>query len=222
MSDAAGHGTHAHGEGTGGQAPAEFWEALYTERGQRWSGRVNASTADVVRGIAPGRSLDLGCGEGGDVLWCAGEGWDATGVDISPTAVRRGEEAARAAGLGGRARFVVADLATWQPDGLFDLVTASFLQSPVELERGEVLRRFASVLAPGGRLVVVAHAAAPPWMSPEHAGHAEFPTPASEVAEIGLVDGWTVEVAEVRQRDAVGPDGATAVLDDSVVVLRRG
>lgn len=124
---------------------------------------------------------------------------------------------------GDRARFVVGDLTTWQPDGQVDLVTASFLQSPVELSRGEILRRFASYLAPGGWLVVVAHAAPPPWMTAEHAGHREFPTPASEVAEIGL-DGesWTVEVAEVRRRAAVGPDGTHAELDDSVVVLRRG
>lgn len=213
----------AHGHGSDERPPAEFWEQMYAESGRRWSGRVNASTADVVRGLAPGRSLDLGCGEGGDVLWCAREGWDAVGVDISPTAVQRGTEAAAAEGLGDRARFVVGDLTTWQPDGQVDLVTASFLQSPVELSRGEILRRFASYLAPGGRLVVVAHAAPPPWMSAEHAGHGEFPTPASEVAEIGLDgEGWTVEVAEVRRRSAVGPDGTHAELDDSVVVLRRG
>lgn len=218
MSDAHGHGTHDHGHDE--QPPAEFWEAMYAEGGRRWSGKVNASTADVVRGLEPGRSLDLGCGEGGDVLWCARNGWDATGVDISPTAVARGTEAAAAEGLD--ARFAVGDLATWEPDGSFELVTASFLQSPVELSRGGILRRIAQHVVPGGRLVVVAHAAPPPWMSAEHAGHGEFPTPASEVAEIGLVEaGWTVEVAEVRRRVAVGPDGTEAELDDSVVVLRR-
>ncbi|MGP7959805.1 class I SAM-dependent methyltransferase [Sanguibacter sp. A247] len=204
-------------------SPAEFWEELYTEEGRRWSGRVNASTADVVRGLAPGRSLDLGCGEGGDVVWCARNGWEATGVDISPTAIARGEAAAAADGLGERTHFVVADLATWAPATAFDLVTASFFQSPVELSRGEILRRVAASIAPGGHLVVVSHAAAPPWMTAKHEGHGTFPTPESEVAEIALDPAtWTVIVAEVRRRAAVGPDGAEAELDDSVVVLRRG
>ena len=32
---------------------------------------------------------------------------------------------------------------------------------------------------------------------------------------------WTAVIAEVRARDAVGPDGEEAVLHDSVVLLRR-
>ena len=48
--------------------PAEHRESQYAERAQRWSGRVNATTADVVRTLTPGDALELGCGEGGDVI----------------------------------------------------------------------------------------------------------------------------------------------------------
>lgn len=201
-------------------SPAEFWEDRYASADQVWSGNVNLALVQVVSGLAPGRALDLGCGEGGDVVWLAQHGWDARGVDISTTATRRAAAAANAAGVpGDRIHFEAANLATWSPDGLYDLVTASFLQSPVELPRGDILRRVAEHVAPGGHLLVVAHAAMPPWArTPSH--HHTFPTPDEEVAELGLM-GWTVEIAEVRTREATGPDGEHATLDDTVVLLRR-
>ena len=42
--------------------------------------------------MAPGTSLALGSGEGGDVMWMASRGWQATGVDISPTAGERARQ----------------------------------------------------------------------------------------------------------------------------------
>jgi hypothetical protein len=74
-------------------------------------------------------------------------------------------------------------------------------------------------VAPGGHLLVVAHAAMPPWANnPAH--HHTFPTPDEEVAVLGL-SGWRVEIAEVRTREATGPDGQQATLEDTVVLLRR-
>ena len=115
-----------------------------------WSGKVNRTTADVAIGLEPGRSLDLGCGEGGDVLWFAHAGWQAMGVDISPTAVRRANEEAARVGRADRARCIAADLATWTTDERFDLVTASFFQSPVALDRSAILRRAAGQVERGG------------------------------------------------------------------------
>ena len=44
-----------------------------------------------------------------------------------------------------------------------------------------------------------------------------------EVEALDLLDeGWTVEIAETRTREVAAPDGSPAVLDDSVVLLRRG
>ena len=55
-----------------------------------------------------------------------------------------------------------------------------------------------------------------------HAHAHRFPTPAEDIAALDLdPDAWEVEVAEVRRREATGPDGAPAVLDDGVVLLRR-
>lgn len=212
---------HGH---VGDVAPGGFWEERYAGEERVWSGKVNRTTADVAIGLEPGRSLDLGCGEGGDVLWFAHAGWQAMGVDISPTAVRRANEEAARVGRADRARCVAADLATWTTDDRFDLVTASFFQSPVALDRTTILRRLSRQIDAGGHLLVVSHADYPSWVPVEdRQGHGQFLKPDEEVEALGLLgEGWTVEIAETRMRDVTAPDGSPAVLDDSVVLLRRG
>lgn len=200
------------------QRPADFWETHYGAVDRVWSGRPNTAVVDVAGGLPPGRVLDLGCGEGGDAVWLAGRGWDVTAVDISPTAVDRGRAAAAAACVA--VRFVVADLTTWEPDASYDLVTASFLQSPVALTRGEILRRAAARVVTGGHVLLVSHAAPPPWAH-HHDGPSRLLTPSEELAELALPDGWEVVLAESRTREVDGPDGAPAVLEDSVVLVRR-
>lgn len=220
--NAAATGAHAHDSDTGTGDPREFWEQRYADAEAVWSGQVNGTLADVVSEWAPGRSLDLGCGEGGDVLWLAERGWEATGIDLSATAVARARAAA--AGRGIDARFVVADLGEWAQatvaaDETYDLVTASFLQSPVELPRGRILRAALARARPGGRLVVISHAAPPAWAR-DHPG--DFPSPEEELALLDLdASMFKVEEAQVRRREVRAPDGAEAVLDDTVVVVRR-
>ena len=79
--------------------PVDFWEERYAASERIWSGRVNVVLADIAGALDSGRALDLGCGEGADVIWLAGQGWEATGIDISPTAIARASAAAAAAGL---------------------------------------------------------------------------------------------------------------------------
>jgi SAM-dependent methyltransferase len=203
--------------------PAAFWEARYSGSDAVWSGRVNPTMAEIAADLPAGRALDLGCGEGGDVLWLAGRGWQVTGVDISPTAVDRGRAAAAAAGLAERVRFEAHDLADYEIDADYDLVTACYLQSPVELNRSGILVRAAARITPGGHLLVVTHAAPPPWASGLHHQHPqEFLSPAEELAALVLPEAeWEPVLAEVRQREATGPDGTSAVLDDAVLLLRR-
>ena len=50
-----------------------------------------------------------------------------------------------------------------------------------------------------------------------------FATAEELVTELGdALDGWTVEVAERRGRDAVQPDGRPRFLYDAVLRVRRG
>ena len=211
-------------------SPAQFWEARYADAGQLWSGKTNQALINVATDLVPSSALELGCGEGGDALWLAGHGWKVTGVDISPTAVRRATDAARDAGLSvDQVRFIAADLSTWQPNGDYDLITASFLQSPVDFPRTEVLRRAAGHVTPGGHLLVIAHAAFPPWAKghDRHGGNPgrpdfRFLSPKEEIDALDLDPGeWDTRIAETRDREVTAPDGTPAQLTDSVVLLQR-
>lgn len=194
------------------------WEQRYADEDRVWSGNVNATVASIVSDLTPGTALDVGSGEGGDVVWLAERGWRATGVDVSPTAVRRAE--ALAAERGVDARFVDGD-GPASVDGEFDLVVASFLHSwEHDFPRIRLLRDAARRVAPGGRLLVVSHAAPPPWARELPAHLPEFRTPAEELALLDL-DEWDVEIAEIRQRTRTAPDGTAAHLDDGVLLLRR-
>lgn len=200
--------------------PAEAWELRYAEQPQRWSGNANATLVDVVAALTPGRAVDLGCGEGADAIWLARNGWTVLGVDISDTAVSRAQGAALEAGVDGRAAFEARDLATWEPSGEVDLVTASFFHSREDLPRTQILRRVAAHVAPGGHLAIVSHAAPPPWS--EHAHHDELLLSADgEIAALGFGDDWEIVLAEHRERVAVAPDGTTSKLEDVAVLLRR-
>ena len=174
--------------------------------------------AAEAEALAPGRALDLGCGEGGDAVWLAQRGWQVTAVDVAPVALERGAAHAAEAGIEG-ITWEHHDLARTFPDGAYDLVSAQFFQSPIELPRDEVLHRAAAAVAPRGRFIMVSHAAAPSWS--EHA-HVQFPTPEEELASLALDPAeWEVLRCEVAERTGTGPDGQAGGMLDAVVLARR-
>ena len=193
------------------------WDGFYRERGRIWSGQPNAVLAEVAGPLAPGRALDLGCGEGGDAVWLATQGWVTTAVDVAPTALTRTQEAAAEAGV--EVSTEQHDLGASLPVGPFDLLSASFLMSPIEWDRDGLLRRAADLLAPGGLLLVVDHGSAPSWSW--HGGH-DFPSVEELHASIGLSEEqWEVVRLDAPSRAALGPEGQHGEVTDLVVVLRR-
>ncbi|MFI1092219.1 SAM-dependent methyltransferase [Streptomyces sp. NPDC020917] len=224
----AGHGDHggqAGHDGHGGEAPEataeEYWDGRYgTER--MWSGRPNAALVREAADLIPGTVLDLGCGEGGDAIWLAHQGWQVRAVDVSQVALDRGAEHAADAGVtAGSIEWQRHNLADTFPDGSFDLVSTHFLHSPIEIPRERILRSAADAVAPGGVLLIVGHAGLPPW-APEPAHEVSFPTAAEVHHDLELPDGaWEVLVADELERDATDPDGNPSRLTDSVLKLRR-
>ena len=196
----------------------EFWESFYTGREQVWSGRPNAVLVDVVAELTPGTALDLGCAEGADAVWLAGQGWAVTGADVSATALARAGR--HAAEVGVAVDLQQHDLTRTFPEGAFDLVSACFLQSPVEFPRTQVLQRAARAVAPGGLLLVVEHGSAPSWAAGHH--DVVFPTPAEALAALELAPaGWTAERLDAPEREVTGPNGEPGTLTDVVVAVRR-
>lgn len=133
----------------------EQWDRKYAAEEQLWSSRPYRLLAPEIEGLAPGRALDLACGEGRHAIFLAKRGWNVTGVDFSEVAIARARERAAKEGLDVELR--QQDVLDYDPDpGAFDLVLVVFLQLRAhELRR--VLARAAAALAPGGTLLLVGH-----------------------------------------------------------------
>ncbi|MDQ4489975.1 class I SAM-dependent methyltransferase [Sinomonas sp. ASV486] len=201
--------------------PSEFWDEFYSERQRVWSGKPNGALMREVSMISPGRAIDLGCGEGADAIWLAERGWTVTGVDISAVALGRAAAHAAEAGVADRVTWLVSDLAEWEPEQTYDLVTASFLHSPIEMPRERILLAGTRAVAPGGTLFVVGHTAFPPWARHAH-DDAHMPSADELAASLGLrAADWELETSTSEGREATGPEGQTAVLTDAVLTARR-
>ena len=198
------------------QSAEEFWESFYADGKSRWSGNANASLVEDVEPLAPGRALDLGCGQGGDAIWLARHGWAVTAVDVSATALATASAHAREAGVDGAISFERHDLAATFPDGVFDLVAATFLHSPVPLPRARLFQDAARAVAPGGTLLVIGHAP-----SDAHP-HADLPTLEETLAELALPDDeWVLGSSEPRTRMHAFKDEEPIERIDVVVRARR-
>jgi trans-aconitate 2-methyltransferase len=98
---------------------------------------------------APKRVADLGCGPGNStaLLRARWPGAEIDAVDSSPEMLRD----ARASGID--ARFITADIAQWNPEGLYDVIYSNaVLQWLSDHER--LIPRLFSFVAPGGVLAI--------------------------------------------------------------------
>ena len=214
-------GMRATGSQTDVGDRASRWEERYASVERLWSGRPNDWLPELATDWEPGTALEIGCGEGADVLWLAERGWQVVGLDLSATAIGRLTGQAERLGVASRVTGRVHDAGDGLPAGPFDLVTSFYVHGghePGSLDLVALLSDAAARVAPGGHLLTAVHAVNPPW----HTHHARTYT-AAELLE-GLAEataGWEVVVGEERDRRATGPDGQEGHRADAVVCLRR-
>lgn len=193
------------------------WDRRYLDREQLWSGQPNGALVTEVNGLAPGRVLDVGCGEGADAVWLARQGWDVTALEVSGVALQRAVEHARDADV--EIRWVHAGLAEASLPSSFDLVSAQYpalLRTPDSAAERALL----VAVAPGGLLLLVHHAGMD--TQPVHDGGidpADYVWPAMVAAL--LDDDWDVELNEQRPRIAPERGAGTHHVDDLILRARR-
>lgn len=108
-----------------------------------------------------GRVLDLGCGSGIWAVALARRGWQVTGVDVVPKALRRARERAREAGV--ELHLVVGDVTKLRATGVgsgfpFLLDFGLFHDELSDEQRVQMGREVSAVAAPGATLLMVAWA----------------------------------------------------------------
>lgn len=205
---------------------AEAWNERYSGNDRVWSGKPNQRLVEQAADLDPGTALDVACGEGGDAIWLARQGWEVTAVDVSEVALEKVAVHAEDAGVSDHLRLGLYDaLANPRPAGhhTFDLVTVSFLHVPVP-DFATIYRGIAEAVAPGGRLLVTAHHPHDVESGARHShGDGLLFEPERVLGALDVAaDGspWVVEVAEVQDREQAMPEGSMSVRD-TVVRLRR-
>jgi SAM-dependent methyltransferase len=132
------------------------WDECYASTDLVWTAAPNVFVARDLGGLAPGRALDLGAGEGRNAIWLAERGWQVTAVDFSAVALAKAAQLAAARGVTG-ITWAEADLREYQPPpGSFDLVLLAYIHLP-PAESKALLHAAAIALAPGGTLLFVGH-----------------------------------------------------------------
>ncbi len=194
------------------------WEERYSGQEKIWSGEPNPQLVAEASGLTPGTALDVGCGEGGDVIWLARQGWRVTGADFSTNGLARAARHAEEAGVAERTDWWQVDARTFAADGRsFDLVTTHFLHPP-NGGMVAVTTLLSEAVAPGGHLLVVGHAPSGTLtqLSASHQGALFL----AEDLLPGLPRDFEVVVAEQRPRTTVR-DGVRVDIDDSTLLARR-
>jgi 2-polyprenyl-3-methyl-5-hydroxy-6-metoxy-1,4-benzoquinol methylase len=194
------------------------WDERYSGPEKIFSGDPNPQLVAEATGLTPGTALDVGCGEGGDVIWLAGRGWTVTGADFSANGLARAARHAEQAGVADRIDWWHVDARTFAAGGrTYDLVTSHFLHPP-NGGMVEVTRRLAEAVARGGHLLVVGHAPSEVFTHlTESRRKAMF---LAEELLPALPDDFDVLVAEQRPR-TMTRDGVTVDVHDSTLLARR-
>jgi cyclopropane fatty-acyl-phospholipid synthase-like methyltransferase len=139
-----------------------FFTLQYWFRNPPWDTQITPpEVIQFLESHPPGKALDLGCGTGTNAITIVEHGWQATGVDFIPRAIKTAKRKAKKAGLSGSTIFISDSvLRPGFVEGKFDLILDigcfhSF--------RGEDIQRYArnipGLLSPGGTLLMYVHLA---------------------------------------------------------------
>ena len=194
----------------------EQWDERYRVDELIWKAEPNRFLVEEAAGLAPGRALDLACGEGRNALWLAERGWQVTAVDFSSVGLEKARRLASERGL--ELVLVEADVLEWEPPAAsFDLVIVMYLHLPAGARR-RVQERAASALAPGATLLVVGHDST---NLTEGIGGPQDPAVLfSPEVIVGDLDGLDIERAERARRPVATGSGEVDAIDAIVRAVR--
>jgi SAM-dependent methyltransferase len=109
----------------------------------------NGFLVEMIKGVKPGRSLDVGMGQGRNTIYLAQQGWDSVGFDPAERAVAAANDQARAIGVTITTHVARAEEFDWGTNQ-WDLIVLSYVGGR------EYVQQVRRSLRPGGMVVLEA------------------------------------------------------------------
>ena len=123
-----------------------------------WVGEARSELVRLVESgvLAPGRAIDLGCGEGDNAIFLARHGFAVTAVDFAPSAIVKAKAKAKAVNAGVEVDFVVDDLTRLSSvSGQFNvLVDYGTFDDLGAKQRAAYVREIVPLARPGARFLL--------------------------------------------------------------------
>jgi SAM-dependent methyltransferase len=167
------------------------WEDAY-KTGPPWDiGRPQPAFVELERTgeLKKGRTLDVGCGTGENVLYLAGNGFSVIGVDLSSRAVATAKAKAVERKL--KADFRTGNALSLDfKDGLFDnVIDSGLFHTFKDNDRPRYAREIARVLGPIGKYFMLCFSEDEPtgWGGPRRVSRAEIETTFSPSFKINYI-----------------------------------
>jgi 2-polyprenyl-3-methyl-5-hydroxy-6-metoxy-1,4-benzoquinol methylase len=131
----------------GDRAEIERWNRILTAPKPMFNTAPNAFLVEMVKGVKPGRSLDVGMGQGRNTIYLAQQGWDSAGFDPADRAVAAAQEQAAKLGVKITTHIARAEDFDWG-ESQWDLIVLSYVGGR------EFVGKVVGALRPGGMVVL--------------------------------------------------------------------
>ena len=147
LTEAAAAQTIALLKRTGDGAEIERWNVILTSPKASFNRMPNAFLVEVTKGMKPGRSLDVGMGQGRNTIFLAQQGWDSVGFDPADRAVASAQEDAKKLGVKITTHVARDEDFDWGTSA-WDLIVLSYVGAR------DLNTKVVQALRPGGMVVV--------------------------------------------------------------------
>ena len=131
----------------GDRAEVERWNRILTSAKPMFNTAPNSFLVAMTKGVKPGRSLDVGMGQGRNTIYLAQQGWDSVGFDPAERAVAAAQEQAGKLGVKITTHVARAEDFDWG-DSRWDLIVLSYVGGR------EYVKQVMRALRPGGMLIL--------------------------------------------------------------------
>jgi SAM-dependent methyltransferase len=131
----------------GDRAEIERWNKILTSPKPMFNTAPNAFLVEMTKGVKPGRSLDVGMGQGRNTIYLAQQGWESVGFDPADRAVAAAQAQAAKLGVKIVTHVARAEDFDWG-EANWDLIVLSYVGGR------DLVSNVLRALRPGGMLVL--------------------------------------------------------------------